>query len=96
MPPSNDLCPQTEPALESAPLLQIHDEPSAPPPAKIERELAHALNNILMLIQGHSDRLIMRHGQDSALRPDLQLISESARRAAYLIRVASMRKRGYE
>ncbi|MEI9864689.1 MAG: hypothetical protein WDN00_09070 [Limisphaerales bacterium] len=50
--------------------------------------MAHELNNILTIVQGYTDRLLLRHGQNPALMPDLKLISEAARRAAIVVRQA--------
>jgi hypothetical protein len=49
---------------------------------------AHELNNILAIVQGYADRLLLRHAQNPALMPDLKLISEAAKRAATVIRNA--------
>jgi signal transduction histidine kinase len=82
------------PTLEPATLAQLHHEPPAnqEPQRLIAREVAHELNNILTIIQGYADRLIMKHGADPELRPDLQLISDNARRAVGVIRKANPRK----
>ncbi len=53
------------------------------------RTVVHELNNILTIIQGYADRLLLKHGQDPALQPQLRMIYESARRAASLIREAA-------
>ncbi len=59
-------------------------------PAKhVAPAVAHELNNILTIVQGYSDRLLLRHGQDPALLPHLRLISEAAKRAATVIRAAT-------
>lgn len=50
--------------------------------------LAHELNNILTVVQGHADRLFLKHREDSALAPGLKSISEAAHRAAELVRNA--------
>lgn len=50
--------------------------------------VAHELNNILTIVQGYADRLLLRHSQNPALMPDLKLISEAARRAATVVRTA--------
>src|SRR6202035_5890171 len=81
------------PTLEPATLAQLHHESPRPEPqAQMAREVAHELNNILTIIQGYADRMIMKHGENPALRPDLQLISENARRAVAVVRKASPRK----
>ncbi len=50
--------------------------------------VAHELNNMLTVIQGYADRLLIRHGENPALETHLKLISEAARRAASLVRSA--------
>lgn len=72
--------------------------PASPPPAaaegsrQISRDVAHELNNVLTIVRGYADRLILKHGDNPALRPELQLISDNARRAANVVRVASQPK----
>jgi len=51
--------------------------------------VAHELNNILTIVQGYADRLLLRHGEDPALLPHLRLIAEAARRAAIVVREAT-------
>src|SRR5882762_6059300 len=51
--------------------------------------VAHELNNILTIVQGYADRLLLRHGEDPALLPHLRLISEAAKRAAIVVREAT-------
>jgi signal transduction histidine kinase len=81
------------PTLEPATLAQLHHEPPpAEPQRQISRELAHELNNVLTIIQGYADRMIVKHGENPALRPELQLISDNARRAVTAIRQANPRK----
>lgn len=65
--------------------------PAAPAdaPRSISRDVAHELNNVMTIIRGYADRLIMKHGDNPALRPELQLISDNARRAANVVRAAS-------
>jgi signal transduction histidine kinase len=75
------------PALEPATLANLHHEP----PRQIGREVAHELNNILTIIQGYAERMMMKHGNDPALRPELQLISDNARRAVAVVRQATPR-----
>ncbi len=78
------------PALEPGTLAQLHRESSSPEPARqIGREVAHELNNILTIIQGYADRMLLKHGENPALRPELQLISENARRAVSVVRQAT-------
>ena len=78
------------PAVEPATPAQLHHEPLFPePPRQISRELAHDLNNILTIIQGYADRMILKHGNNPALHPDLLIISKNARRAVSAIRQAA-------
>ena len=48
---------------------------------QIGGDVAHELNNILTIVRGYADRLILKHGENPVLRPDLQLILDNARRA---------------
>lgn len=81
------------PTLEPATLAQLHHEPANPEPQRqIGREVAHELNNILTIIQGYADRMILKNGENAALRHDLQLISDNTRRAVTVIRQAAPRK----
>jgi hypothetical protein len=56
------------------------------PARHISPIVAHELNNILTIIQGYSDRLLLKHGENPALEAHLKLISEAARRAATIVR----------
>jgi signal transduction histidine kinase len=75
------------PALEPNALAQLrHETPQPDPQSQIGREVAHELNNILTIIQGYSDRLILKNPGNAALLHDLQLISDNSRRAVAVIR----------
>lgn len=50
--------------------------------------LAHELNNLLTVVQGHADRLFLKHQKDAVLAPDFKKISDAAHRAAELVRNA--------
>jgi hypothetical protein len=50
--------------------------------------VAHELNNILTIVQGYADRLLLRHGANPTIMTELKLISEASRRAATVIRNA--------
>ena len=54
----------------------------------ISLSLAHELNNLLTVVQGHADRLFVKHQEDTLLAPSLKKISEAAHRAAELVRNA--------
>lgn len=75
------------PALEAADLATLHaPAPTPDAPKQIGREVAHELNNILTIIRGYADRMLIKHGENPALRPDLQLICENAKRAESVVR----------
>ena len=77
----------------ASPATTVVTEPaSSDPSPQMSREVAHDLNNILTLIQGYAERMIMRHGDNPALRPDLQLITQNAKRAALVVRRATPRR----
>src|ERR1017187_10151856 len=81
------------PTLEPSTLAHLHGQPPhAEPPRQISREVAHELNNIRTIIQGYADRLILKHGDNPAMRPELQLIADNARRAVSVVRQATPRK----
>ena len=50
--------------------------------------LAHELNNLLTIVQGHADHLFAKNQENTALAPTLKKISDAARRAAELVRNA--------
>ncbi|HXE41967.1 MAG TPA: histidine kinase dimerization/phospho-acceptor domain-containing protein [Candidatus Baltobacteraceae bacterium] len=56
------------------------------PARHIAPVVAHELNNILTIIQGYADRLLLKHEKDATLEPHLKLISEAARRATTIVR----------
>jgi signal transduction histidine kinase len=47
--------------------------------------VAHELNNIIAIIRGYADHLLVKHGENPALEPQLKLISEAAKRAATIV-----------
>ncbi len=51
--------------------------------------IAHELNNILAIVQGYADRLILKYADDTALHAQLKMITEAARRAATIVRDAT-------
>jgi light-regulated signal transduction histidine kinase (bacteriophytochrome) len=63
--------------------------PDFDPAKHISPVIAHELNNILAIVQGYAERLLVRYPDDAGLQPSLKLISESARRAASIIRDAT-------
>ena len=63
-------------------------DPAFDPSRHIAPIVAHELNNILTIVQGYAERLLLHHGDDPALKPQLKLISEASRRAAVVVRTA--------
>jgi signal transduction histidine kinase len=61
----------------------------ADPARHISPVVAHELNNILTIVQGYAERLLLKHHEDMALQPHLKLISEAAKRATTIIREAT-------
>jgi len=79
------------PSLESADLVNLHHNPLQPSTQRlIGRDVAHELNNILTIIRGYADRMVLKHGENPALRPELQMISENVKRAESVVRHATM------
>jgi hypothetical protein len=58
------------------------------PARHISPVVAHELNNILTVVQGYSDCLLLTHHEDAELQPQLKMISEASRRATAIIREA--------
>jgi signal transduction histidine kinase len=83
------------PELEASSLSNLHPAPAAPAegPREISREVAHELNNVLTIIRGYTERLLMKNADNPAFLPDLKLISENARRAEIVIRQAARGQR---
>jgi signal transduction histidine kinase len=68
----------------------LHESDQKFDPARhIAPIVAHELNNILTIVQGYADRLLLRHGEDLALAQHLRLISEAAKRATTVVREAT-------
>lgn len=67
-----------------------HEPPYSDNQKQIGREVAHDLNNILTIIRGYADRMMIKHGDNAALRPDLQIITENVKRAESLIRHSTL------
>jgi His Kinase A (phospho-acceptor) domain len=59
------------------------------PTGHVSPVIAHELNNILAIVQGYADRLILKYADDKALHSQLKMITEAARRAAAIIRDAT-------
>jgi nitrogen-specific signal transduction histidine kinase len=76
---------------ENAPPSQKSD-----PARQVPRDIAHDLNNILTIIQGYADSLLLKHGKDPKLAPHLKVISEAAKRATIIVRDATPSSGGTE
>jgi hypothetical protein len=75
------------PTLEPAALAGLHAEsPVLDHDKLVGRQVAHELNNILTILRGYAERMMIKHGDNPALRPDLQLINDNLRRAERVIR----------
>ena len=59
------------------------------PVRHVSRLVAHELNNLLTIIQGYSERLLLKNGGDPATEAHLKLIVEASRRAAGIVRAAT-------
>jgi signal transduction histidine kinase len=78
------------PAIEPSALAGIHHEQTlSGNHREISHDVAHELNNILTIIRGYAERLVLKHGENPALRPDLQIVIDNARRAEMVIRSAT-------
>jgi signal transduction histidine kinase len=77
-------------SLEQGGAGSLHEPAQKFDPARhVAPIVAHELNNILTIVQGYAERLLLRHGEDPALVPHLKLISEAAKRAATVVRTAT-------
>jgi signal transduction histidine kinase len=54
----------------------------------ISPAVAHELNNVIAIIRGYTDRLLVKNAQNPALEPHLKLISDAARRAGNIVHAA--------
>lgn len=63
--------------------------PDFDPEKFVSPGVAHELNNILAIVQGYADRLLLKYPDDDALKSQLKMITEAARRAALIIRDAT-------
>jgi hypothetical protein len=63
-------------------------EPRFDPNRHISPVVAHELNNIIAIIMGYGERLLLKSSGDAANEAHLKLIVEAARRAATIVRDA--------
>jgi signal transduction histidine kinase len=77
-------------SLEQGGAGNLHEPDQKFDPARhISPLIAHELNNILTIVQGYADRLLIRHGDDPTIQQHLKLISEASKRAAAIVREAT-------
>ena len=90
MPPYNSSTSLAEPVVaQNAAVVTIRTESDAS--RYVSPNVAHELNNVLTVIQGFAERLILKHGSDAALQPYLKMISDASRRAAVIVRESTPR-----
>ena len=65
-----------------------HPQPDGNPSRLIGVEVAQEVDTIFTIICGFTGRMLVKHGGNATLRPDLQLISKNARRAELLVKQA--------
>jgi signal transduction histidine kinase len=83
------------PGLEPSALSNLHhdDAPPAEPQREISSEVAHELNNVLTIVRGYTERLVLKNPDNPSLQADLQLILDNARRAENVVRQAARGQR---
>jgi len=75
------------PTFEAGTLSNRQPEAANPDVQKqVGREVAHELNNIFTIVRGYAERMMIKHGENPALRPELLLIAENIKRAESLVR----------
>ena len=76
------------PAGEFPALARLPEGAPAPRAGSVEitGEVAHELSNVLTIISGYAELLVLKHGNNPELRPQLQLILDYSRRAGTIIR----------
>jgi signal transduction histidine kinase len=74
------------PNMEPTAFASLHPEAHADSPRQVGREVAHELNNIFTIVRGYTERMMVKHGDNPALRPDLQIIADNIKRAESLVR----------
>ena len=71
------------------PHLEIFRASVKPDPSRfISPAVAHDLNNIITVVQGYADCLIIKHRDDESIKPQLKSISDAAKRAAIIVNAA--------
>ena len=75
-------------SLESGVAEQTH-QTKTEPVRHVSRAVAHDLNNLLTIVQGYSERLLLQHSGDPMMKEHLKRIFEASRRAADIVRAAT-------
>lgn len=66
-----------------------HTEMRIDPARHISPVVAHELNNVIAVIMGYGERLLLKSSGDPATEAHLKLIVEASRRAASIVRDAT-------
>ena len=66
-----------------------HTEMRMDPARHISPVVAHELNNVIAVIMGYGERLLLKSNGDPAMEAHLKLIVEASRRAASIVRDAT-------
>jgi hypothetical protein len=74
------------PSGNGAPAQSPESAPEFDPAKHVSPVIAHELNNILAIVQGYADRLLIKYANDATLASELKSITDAARRAAIIIR----------
>jgi hypothetical protein len=64
------------------------------PDRLISSAAVHELNNMLTIIQGYSERLLIKNGQNPDIKKQLRLISDASMRAAAIVHDCVFKKPG--
>ncbi|HEY1662680.1 MAG TPA: histidine kinase dimerization/phospho-acceptor domain-containing protein [Verrucomicrobiae bacterium] len=75
-------------SLEQGAAGQPHEQ-RADPARHISPIVAHELNNIITIIMGYSERLVLKNAGNPEQEAHLKLIVEASRRAATIVRDAT-------
>jgi signal transduction histidine kinase len=75
-------------SLEQSAAGQSHDM-RFDPARHISPVVAHELNNIITIIMGYGERLLLKNGGNPETEAHLKLIVEASRRAATIVRAAT-------
>jgi signal transduction histidine kinase len=86
----DSICKKRTPSSSDGDVAHLSESEIQSDPARhVSPVVAHELNNILAIVQGYADRLLIKYADDTALQSQLKMITEAARRAATIIREAT-------